>query len=507
MPRDNTPILIGVGQVTEKDPELAVASSPLDLMVQATRLAFDNAGLNAAAASEIDALVVVRSFREPMRNTPEAFANALHATQSKQWIVPDGGYAPQYLVNRFSEAITRGEHQMVLLTGAEAMATGRKIVKSGAKIPWDVPSDTDPETLYDVPEMWNDHERQHGVWQASHVYPLFENALRQHLGRGLTEHQNIMGEIFSRLSEVATTSAHAWFSTFRSPAEIANPSASNRYVGWPYTKYMNAMNQVNQSASVVLTSVGHARELGVDESRWAYLHGCADVTEIWELTQRVNYFSSPAINLLGKETLSMAGISIDDIEHIDLYSCFPSAVQIACAELGIAADDPRPLTVTGGLPFHGGAGNNYVMNSIAAMVDKVRAAPSSYGLVTANGGFLGRHSAGIYSTRPVEDDWVRKDPATYQPQIDNLKSPAFTETPVGEARIESYSIVFGRSNEPESGIVIGRLGEIDDPGATRFIANLPDDEALLRAMTEKEYVNAKGTVQQVNERNIFTPTV
>lgn len=504
MPRDNTPVMIGVGQVTEKDPDLAVASSPLDLMVQATQLAFDDAGLNAVAASDIDALVVVKSFREPMRNTPEALANALNAGKSKQWIVPDGGYAPQYLVNAFSDEIARGRHQLVLLTGAEAMATGRKIIKSGAKIPWDIPSDTDPDYLYEAPEMWNDHEQQHGVWQASHVYPLFENALRHHLGHGLGEHQAIMGEIFSRLSEVATTSLHAWFPTFRSPEEIANPSADNRFVGWPYTKYMNAMNQINQSASVVLTSVAHARELGVDESRWVYLHGCADVTEIWELTQRVNYFSSPAINLLGREVMAMAGISIDDIEHLDLYSCFPSAVQIACAELGIAPDDPRPLTVTGGLPFHGGAGNNYVMNSIAAMADKVRATPSSYGLVTANGGYLGRHSAGIYSTTPPTDDWARKDPATYQVEIDNLNSPAFTETPEGNARIETYSIVFGRSNEPESGIVIGRLGEIDDPKATRFIAALPTDQQLLTAMTQKEYVNTPGTVRQLNNQNIFT---
>lgn len=501
---DNTPILVGVGQVTEKSPELDDASSPLQLMEQASNLAFEDAGLSDRPSSGLDAVVVVKSFREPMRNTPEALVNALGTPDVRRWIIPDGGYGPQYLVNLFSQKIAACEHEMVLLTGAEAMATGRKIVKSGKKIPWDIPSDSDPEYLYSVPEMWNEHERAHGIWQASSVYPLFENALRHNLGRTIEEHQLAMGALFSRLSEVAERSPHAWFPVCRSPEEIAWPSDANRYVGWPYTKYMNAMNQINQSASLLLTSVGHARALGLDPSRWVYLHGCADVTEIWDITRRVDYHSAPAISVLGREALTMAQKSIEDIAHIDLYSCFPSAVSIACRELGIAEGDPRDLTVTGGLAFHGGAGNNYVMNSIAAMVEQLRGDPGSFGLVTANGGYLSRHSAGIYSTTPTVGSWQRPDPTVYQREIDSLPSPDFTEQPEGAATIETYSIVFGRDNTPEFGIVIGRLGRNPQAGV-RFIAKVTPDAEILSRMTQSDHIGHSGHVTRINDVNVLTP--
>ena len=502
-----TPVLIGVGQVTEKDPVLDQASSPLQLMQQATQLALADCGITDAALTELDTIVVVKSLREPMRNTPEALANELGALRARQWLTPDGGQGPQYLVNRYAEAIARGKERFVLLSGAEAMATGRNIVKSGGRIPWSVPSDTDAQYLYPDRQMWSDHERVHGVWQASHVYPFFENALRYHYGETLEDHQLAMGRLFARLSEVAAESPSAWFPIKRTPEEIAFPAESNRFVGWPYTKYMNAMNQINQSASLLLTSVAYARELGVDESRWVYLHGCADTMEIWNISLRVNFYSSPAMRVMGEQALSMAGIGMDDIAYIDLYSCFPSAVQIARDELNIARDDPRHLTVAGGLPYHGGAGNNYVMNAIAAMADKVREERDSFGLVTASGGYISKHSAGIYSTKPVDGAWQREDPANYQPGIDAAESPPFTENPQGAANIETYSVVFGRIGGPESGMVMGRLGAIDDPQATRFIAVTPADTDVLNAMTRQEFVNRAGTVDKVDGLNVFSPTL
>ncbi|MFB2351399.1 hypothetical protein, partial [Priestia megaterium] len=83
-----------------------------------------------------------------------------------------------------------------------------------------------------------------------------------------------------------------------------------------------------------------------------------------------------------------AGVSLAEIGHFDLYSCFPVAVEIGAEELGLALDDHRGLTVTGGLPYAGGPGNNYAMHSIAVMMRRLRSAREDYGLVTANGWFL-----------------------------------------------------------------------------------------------------------------------
>jgi acetyl-CoA C-acetyltransferase len=171
---------------------------------------------------------------------------------------------------------------------------------------------------------------------------------------------------------------------------------------------------------------------------------------------------------------------------------------------GLSVDDPRPLTITGGLPFHGGAGNNYVMNSIAAMVEKVRADKGSYGLVTANGGYFSKHAAGIYSTNPVEGDWGRTDPASYQKVLDDAPDTPFTESPNGEGTIETYTVLYGRDNQPRQGVVIGRLGELGDPKAERFVAVVDDDSDVLEGMTMVDMIGSKGIVNGGDELNKFS---
>src|ERR1700743_85786 len=185
------------------------------------------------------------------------------------------------------------------------------------------------------------------------------------------------------------------------------------------------------AAAVVMTSVAKARELGIAESKWVFLHGCADANDIWNVTERVNYHSSPAINMIGQRAFAMAGKSVANLNFIDLYSCFPSAVQLGCQELGIATDDKRGLTITGGLPYFGGAGDNYVMHSIVTMMEKLRSSPGAFGLCTANGWYVTKHSAGIYSTAPREGKWMREDPKSYQKDIDAMPHPRVVERPEG----------------------------------------------------------------------------
>jgi len=503
----NTPVLVGVGQVTQKEVRLQHASSPVDLMERAARLAAKDAGLDLARLRDLDALIVVRSFREATQNSPAEVAQRLGADKAEQWLAPNGGNGPQYLVNRYAEEVSKGRSQMVLLTGAEAIDSARRMIKNGDKPDWHKPSQKDPKYLYSFKEMATPVETAHGIVNPSDVYALFENALRSHYGRSIDEHQQIVGELFAKFSDVAAQSEHAWFPVSRSAEEIVTASPSNRLVSWPYTKLMCAMNQDNQSAALLLTSVGYAKDHGIDESSWIFLHGCADCTEIWNISDRVNYFSSPAIRLMGERALDMAQISINDIDFFDLYSCFPSAVEIARDELGIGEHDSRPLTVTGGLPFHGGAGNNYVMNSIAAMVDRLRAEPGKFGMVTANGGFLGKHAAGIYSTVPTKSQWQRESPATYQALIDDMTRPSGVDHPSGIAHIETYSVTFNRDEQPERGIVIGRLGGLDDPLAPRFVANTPKDCDVLRAMTREEFIGRSGRVTNNAGLNVFSPEV
>ncbi|MEO8113175.1 MAG: acetyl-CoA acetyltransferase, partial [Phenylobacterium sp.] len=234
------------------------------------------------------------------------------------------------------------------------------------------------------------------------------------------------------------------------------------------------------------------------EDKWVYLHGCADAADLWFPLDRQDFHSSPAMRLTGQRALEMAGIGLDRIDFIDLYSCFPVAVEVGAEELGLALDDPRGLTVTGGLPYAGGPGNNYAMHSIAVMAQKLRAAPEAYGLVTANGWYLTKQSTGVYSHRRPDRPFERQDPGVLQRQIDALPHPAVIERPQGSARIETYTVVHRREG-PFMGIVVGR--EAED---RRFVAHTPADPETLAGLEATEQVGRPGTVEP-GDINIFTP--
>jgi acetyl-CoA C-acetyltransferase len=266
---------------------------------------------------------------------------------------------------------------------------------------------------------------------------------------------------------------------------------------------MNAMNQINQGAAIILMSETRALRLGIDRHKFIYLHGAADTIEK-PLSTRSNFHSSEAMRLMAEQVFFGGDLSMRDISFIDFYSCFPSAVEFARDAFGVAPDDPRPLTVTGGLPFHGGAGNNYVMNSIASMIDRLREQPESFGVVTANGGYFSKHSAGIYSTARREPSWSRTPPEKYQTVIDSIPDVSFTENPSGEAVVETYTVLFDRENRPSQGLVVGRIGKsFDDRSSPRFFSIVEGDSFLLESMTKQDMVGEKGRVYLKEGLNRF----
>jgi acetyl-CoA C-acetyltransferase len=194
----------------------------------------------------------------------------------------------------------------------------------------------------------------------------------------------------------------------------------------------------------------------------------------------------------------MAKIGSDEIDHFDLYSCFPAIVQIARDALGLRPDDPRPLTVTGGLPYFGGAGNNYTMHAIATMVERLRDAPGSMGLVTANGWYITKHSLGIYSTARPEETFACPDSAILQQKIDAFEHPLLSTNPAGPGTVETYTVLFGRDGNPETGLVIGRL---KDGG--RFIAHTESEASVLTAMLDEDPIGKPGIVTPNGNTNRF----
>lgn len=501
-------MIVGVGQVMVKDEPLETCSSPVDLTIQSARLAAEDAGVSDDFLSRLDRVVIVRSFEEVMRNSPQYVADVIGARSAECYLTPFGGNLPQYLVNMYFEAIARGEVGSVLIGGAEAIDNQIRCQKAGVTPNWPAEQDMDFRLIIEDGRFATREEVKHGMAVPANCYPLFENSLRHHLGESIADHQTRMGQLFAPFTRVASRCPTAWYPVVRTAEEIAQATIQNRYVGWPYTKYMNAMNNINQGAAVIMTSVGYAKSLGIPESKWVYLHGCADANDITYVSERVNYHSSPAIKKIGEVAFEQAGFDIGDVDFIDIYSCFPVAVQVACRALGIAEDDPRGLTVTGGLPYHGGAGNNYVMNSIATMVDILRANPGRKGMVTGNGGYLSKHSIGLYSTEPPalrkgDVPWARRPIADYQAEINAEPHPELAEQARGKGEIETYTVLYDRDNQPVDSIVISRLAD-----GRRACAKAPDSKTLLEEWTrEEDVIGLAGEVKAADQKgvNLFMP--
>jgi acetyl-CoA C-acetyltransferase len=375
--------------------------------------------------------------------------------------------------------------------------------KQDAMLPWHVRG-TPENVVGDTRIGFNDVEAKHGAVAPIRVYPLFENAIRAHLGQTIDEHQRYVAELCSRFTQVAAKHPNAWFPIARTAEEIRTISPENRWVCFPYPKRMNAIMEVNQSAAVLLTGSETAKELGIPEEKWVYVHGGGEANDKWFVSDRVNYHSSPAIKAATSRALSQAKTKVEEIDFFDLYSCFPSAVQMGLDALGLTTSEPRDLTVTGGLPYFGGAGNNYVTHSIATTVEQLRKSPEQKALVTALGWFATKHAAGVYSGKPPKGKWSRTNPKVDQATVEAMASPEFVAEANGAATVETYTVAFGRDGEPELGIVIGRLAD-----GSRFFANTPADKELLTAMTTEEFVGRPGRVAAVTAdgvtRNVFTP--
>ncbi len=504
------PVLVGAGQVTQHEPDAAKAAHALDLTATAVRQAARDAQAGDALLQALDTIIVIRSFadtswrfRSPFgspKNPPRSIANRIGNTSAKRLIYTHpGGNMPQWCVNRLSEMVTRGEVEAALICGGEALATQKAAERAKLALDWAEDAGGTYEEWGVAKRGWSDVEDRHRMAGAIFSYPMFEQGIRAHLGRTVPEHLMAVGKLFAHFAAVAKANPLADRRQGYTAEQISTVSADNPYIGFPYTKLMNSNAYIDQAAAVILTSVAKARALGIPQHRWVYLHGCADAHDHWYISDRHNYHGSPAMRVVGRETLGMAGLELAQVDKFDIYSCFPSAVQIACAEMGIPQDDPRGLTVTGGLPYFGGPGNNYVTHSIAQMMDEVRKAPGSKGMVTANGNYVTKQSAGIYSTEPTSRPFKPKDPATYQALIDNDKGPHFTEVAEGPATIETYTVMHDRKG-PSYAILFGRLAD-----GQRFIANTPDDPALLQAMVDTDMMGAAGRVRTADGRNIFVP--
>jgi acetyl-CoA C-acetyltransferase len=467
-PNPARPVIVGVGRHTQRTHEGAPYLEPAALLAAAVRAAMDDAAPadSGASARKIGSVRLVRSLStQRYRNAPLLIAQMAGLEADEYVEVSGGGESPGAALARACAEIAAGTYQSVLLVSGEAWFSQTQAERAGESLSLtEQPLDTAaPASHGSLIEFVHPAERALGIVRPIQEYPLFEQALRVVEGRSLAEHQRHLGAFVERLSQAAQRNPYAWDQRVHTADEIAVATPANRYVGFPYTKLMVSDEQVDMAASVLVTSVGQARSWGVAPEQLVYPLVAAS-GEAPPISERVELHDSVLSREVGRSIDARSGQSCREATYVDLYSCFPSAVQIQARELGI--DDGRALSLTGGMRFSGGPWCGYAMQGFAATVEAVRAEPGALGLVSANGGAITKLVVTLLSTEPTPEFSC----ASAQPAIDATPRREVTERYDGPARIESYTVMHGRGGVPLNAVLACRTpaeqrvwGIINDP--------------------------------------------
>ncbi len=468
------PVIIGVGQFLNRVDRGADPLEPFRLMTEAVRIAAADTG-NDSVLKHVEVTAAVPTFTWRYRDPAALVNEALGIDGARTWYATVGGNTPQMLVNRICQTISTGDLDLAVLCGAEAGRTRSMARRDGTHLEWTKQSDeVSPDWLDGSPYfMGHEADAARRLVMPLQIYPLFESALWHASGRSREEHLRAVGEIWSGMSRVASTNPHAWRREFLTAEEIVTPTPENRLLGSPYTKRMVANPDVDMASAAIICSVGKARELGISPDRWVFVHSGTDAKDR-SISERPLFHTSPAISSAGSLALGLAGTDIDEVSHLDIYSCYPSAVEIAIDALGISPD--RQLTVYGGLAFAGGPWNNPVGHAIAAMVGVLREDAGSTGLVTANGGNVDKHAFGIYSTRPPSSGFRYGNP---QESLDQLPAVTPVVDHSGEATIEAWTVIHDRDSAPEQAHAAFRT-----PEGHRTWALNSDPEVMAEMVTD-----------------------
>ncbi|MCR9078500.1 MAG: enoyl-CoA hydratase-related protein [Hyphomonadaceae bacterium] len=505
MANDNFPIIVGVGQVTEHwDGEpMSAAPHPVTIIEKAIGKAISDTEASIVADS-IDCAAFVRTFPDSLsapvvpfgavENLPRAVLKRIGLDPAKVVYSSAGGEQPQALVNELAAELHAGKVSVALIAGGEVTGALKTALKRRQKLRWADHGEGEIEDRGAQTDFISKYEIENGLGMPPQTYALFEQALRARLGLSTEQYRRRVSAVLARFSEVASANPYSQFPEKRTEAFLAEPSDENYPICDPFLKWHIAQDAVNQSAAVLLTTVGKARELGIEEDKWVYLHGHSAVVDKL-VTDRPDLSHSDVVREALDLALSGSGLDADAISFFDIYSCFPSVVLLAAEYLGI---DPTEtdLTVTGGLPFFGGPGNNYSTHAIAEMVSRLREAPKSRGLVLANGGFMSKQAAGVYSASAPKA-WSPQSSESAQHRLDERKAPGVLSEDC-QGTIESYCVQHGRDGV-ERAYVCARVGK--DRVLAKVDAN---HRATMNALSRSENVVGQSvSIGTSNERNLL----
>lgn len=470
---DRLPCIVGVAQKTWRA-EGGNAPNPLKQNVEVAMAAIADCG-NRDILRRIDEVDVVRSLSWHYDDLPGEVAAALGLPTGARKLSGMSGTGPQRFLCDAAEAILQGQRRAVLVSGGEALATVKRAMKTGTPLDWPQ-ARSKPEYPFEDPA--HPSERRHDIRQAYTTFAILDSARRAHLGLALDENRRQEAAMMARMSAQAAVNPLAWFRKAHSAESLFDLSDNDRMVAAPFSKNTMAFMDVDMAAALLITSHGLADELNIPAAQRVYLHGWGYDKSPPYIAQRAELFHSPEMRAASAQALAMAGVTAAELEYLDLYSCFASNVNFTRDVLGIAEDDPRALTVTGGLPYFGGPGNNYTAHSIATMVDVLRKNPGSKGLVTAVGMHMTNHSFAVYASEPREIGALPMRGPDVAGRLNDTRE--IVDSASGPAVIVGYTVLHGKA-DPYA------LAICELEGGARCYARC-DDADIVAAMQQQEWV-------------------
>ena len=496
-------VVVGVGQVRRRpglDGELDgiwEPQEPVHLLRDAIHAALADADV---ATSDVEALAVVDPIAWPYDDLIASTAAAadLPATVAG-FTFPPGGNSPGDLLHVLANRMADGEFAVAVLAGCEAVYSIRRARKEGIDLKQQWTRATKPRDFQKgQAPLTTAVEARHGQMSPVHCYPLFENALRARAGRSIAEHQQVISALMSRNSAVAAANPYAWFPTAWTPEQIATVTPDNRWVCFPYPKRMNAIMEVDQSAALVIMTGDEADRRGIPRERQVVFLGGASAVDGWAPAERIDLAGSPAIRAAGEAAMAHAGVTMDDVDLIDLYSCFPSAVQMGMDALGLAIDDPRGVTVTGGLAYAGGPGNSYALHSMCVATQRLRSGDGEVALVSSLGMTATKHALSLLGVGKVVDG---ADHRAHKVELDRsvTNGPDIVDGVTGDGVVESYTVEYDRQGAAVRTFYVVRL---DDGTRTVGVGPCTDDEVRALTSGPDEPIGQRVHVDGSGELNI-----
>jgi acetyl-CoA C-acetyltransferase len=464
-----TPVIVGAGQVVQRpgtsaDP--ADVLGPIELMVEAAVSAGHDAGAP-ALLQQAGWIGVVGGFWR-YRNPGQLVGQRLGAPTAATALSVLSGTSPQDLVGVAAERIASGQLDVALVVGGEARWSSQRLTKAGVEPRWVTdPGEGEAEVVGGFPDAMLAEART-VMGAPATAYALFEDSLRRSLGRSVDEHREVISELWARFSAVAATNPYAWDREAKTVEEILEVRPDNRMVAFPYTKAHVANNTVDMASAVLVCSLEAARAAGIPADRMVFPHAVTSSHDTWLVAEREQLHELPGLAVGGRAALSAAGIGPDQLEHVDLYACFPAIVGISAKALGL--DGHPQLTLTGGLGFAGAPVANSSGHGLAALVPRVR--DGGWGLVHANGGNGTKHAFGVYSASPPER-FVRID---CEDQLDLRPRASAPDDAPGT--VEAATVVYDREGPTHV------LAAVRTPDDARSLRVLRDPEVIDRATTE-----------------------